>query len=128
GIAARAYARALAYAQERRQGRAPGGDEGAMSLIIEHPDVQRQLLTMKALTAAARAICHVCVHAIDMSRSGPPEERAEWADRAGLLTPIAKAFSTDTGIAVASLGIQVHGGTGYIEETGAAQYLRDARV
>jgi hypothetical protein len=83
---------------------------------------------MKALTAASRAICHACAHAIDMSHVAPAAERERWAGRAAFLTPIAKAFSTDAGIAVSSTGIQVHGGAGYIEETGAAQHLRDARV
>jgi hypothetical protein len=96
--------------------------------IVEHPDVQRDLLNMKALTAASRAIAYSCALAIDMSRRGPAEERGAWADQASLLTPVAKAFSTDAAIAVASLGIQVHGGAGYVEETGAAQHLRDARI
>ena len=128
GVAERAYQEALAYARQRRQGRGAGGRDGAMAAIIEHPDVRAMLLRMKALTAASRAICHACAHAIDMSRSGPAGKRAEWSDRAGLLTPLAKAFSTDAAIEVASLGIQVHGGAGYIEATGAAQHLRDARI
>ena len=127
GVAERAYGQALAYARERRQGRAPGAS-GAMGPIIDHPDVQRDLLGMKALAAASRAICHATAHAIDMSRAAPAGDRARWGGRAGLLTPVAKAFSTDAAIEVASTGIQVHGGAGYIEETGAAQYLRDARV
>jgi alkylation response protein AidB-like acyl-CoA dehydrogenase len=128
GVASRAFDQALGYARERRQGRAPGAPKGEMSPIVQHPDVQRDLLRMKALTAASRALCYACAVAIDMSRHGSDKERRAWADRAGLLTPIAKAFSTDAGIEVASLGVQVHGGTGYIEETGAAQYLRDARI
>jgi len=128
GVAARAYDQALAYARERLQGRAPGAPAGTMSPIVEHPDIRRMLLRMKALTAASRAICHACAHAIDMSRRGPEGERPAWADRASLLTPLAKSFSTDSAIEVASLGIQVHGGTGYIEETGAARHLRDARI
>jgi 3-(methylsulfanyl)propanoyl-CoA dehydrogenase len=128
GVATRAYDRALAYAHERRQGRAPGASGDRMSLIVEHPDVQRDLMRMKSLNAAARAITYSCAHATDMSRRGPEEIRGSWADRASLLTPVAKAFSTDAGVEVASLGIQVHGGTGYIEETGAAQDLRDARI
>jgi hypothetical protein len=99
-----------------------------MSPIVRHPGVQRDLLAMKTLVAAARAIAYACGFAIDMSRRAPEAERAAWGDRASLLTPIAKSFSTDVGIDVASRGIQVHGGMGYIEETGAAQYLRDARI
>ena len=91
-----------------------------------HPDVQRSLMTMKALTAAARAIAYNCAHAIDMSEGG--ENQQYWDDRAALLTPIAKAFSTDIGCEVASIGVQVHGGMGYVEETGAAQLMRDARI
>jgi acyl-CoA dehydrogenase len=128
GVAARAFDRALAYAHERKQGRAVGAPAGTSSPIIEHPDVQRDLLRMKSLTAASRAIAMLCAEAIDRSRRGPAAERGFWSERASLITPIAKAFSTDAGIEVASLGIQVHGGAGYIEETGAAQYLRDARI
>jgi len=128
GVAARAYDRALTYAHERRQGRLPGADPSVTCPIVEHPDVQRNLLNMKALTAASRAIAYSCAIAIDMSRRGPTEERGAWADRASLLTPVAKAFSTDAATTIASLGIQIHGGAGYIEETGAAQYLRDARI
>jgi len=128
GVASGATARALAYARQRRQGRALTGHRDGMAPIIDHPDVQRMLLSMEALTAAARAVCHATAHALDMSSAAPSRERARWADRAALLTPIAKAFATDTGIDVANLGIQVHGGAGYIEETGAAQALRDTRV
>ena len=126
GVAERACQDALAYAGQRRQGRAVGAT--ATSLIIAHPDVQAMLVRMKALTAAARAITYACAFAIDMSRAAPEADRQWWSDRAAVLTPIAKAFATDTGIEVASLGIQVHGGMGYIEATGAAQRLRDARV
>ncbi len=128
GVATRACHAALAYARERRQGHAVDGPRDVTVPIVGHPDVQRDLLTMKGLTAASRTICHACAHAIDMSRVAPAAERHAWASRAALITPIAKGFSTDTGIAVASTGIQVHGGAGYIEETGAAQHLRDARV
>jgi hypothetical protein len=126
GVAERAFQEALAYARERRQGRAAGATE--TSRIVEHPDVRMMLLRMASSVAGARALCYACAHSIDMSRRAPPDERAAWADRAGLLTPLAKAWSTDTAIDVASLGIQVHGGAGYIEETGAAQHLRDARI
>ena len=85
------------------------------------------LLTMRAMTAAARAIAYCCAHAIDRARPGG-DGTAHWQERANLLTPVAKAFSTDVGVEVASLGIQVHGGMGYIEETGAARLYRDARI
>lgn len=128
GVAERATQQALAYARERKQGRAPGARDGS-SPIIAHPDVRRMLLTMRALTAAARAICYATAMAIDRAhRSADERERAAGLERASLLTPIAKAFATDVGCEVASLGIQVHGGMGYIEETGAAQHLRDARI
>ena len=100
-----------------------------MSPIIEHPDVQRMLMTMKALVQAARGICHLTAVAIDRSFHAPSaEERAAAGERAALLTPVAKAFSSDIGDEVASLGVQVHGGMGYIEETGAAQHMRDSRI
>ncbi|PWL19146.1 acyl-CoA dehydrogenase [Falsochrobactrum shanghaiense] len=127
GVAEAAFQQALAYAKERKQGRAAGAKE-TMSPIIEHPDVQRMLLTMKALTQVARSITYACAHAIDMSRASEGAEAQFWADRAGLLTPLAKSFATDAGVEVASLGVQVHGGMGFIEETGAAQLLRDARI
>ncbi|MGX9854130.1 acyl-CoA dehydrogenase [Limimaricola variabilis] len=119
GVAEAATQAALAYAQERRQGRA--GGSGA---IVEHADVRAMLARMRAETFAARAITLACAKAIDLGREGDGAARA----RAALLTPIAKAFGTETGINVADLGIQVHGGMGYIEETGAAQFLRDARI
>ena len=117
----------MRYAQERRQGRADGAP--GPSPIIAHPDVKRMLLTMRALTRAARAICYATAAAIDRAhRAAGEAERAAAHERASLLTPVAKAFSTDIGIEVASLGVQVHGGMGYIEETGAAQHFRDARI
>ncbi|WP_299935940.1 acyl-CoA dehydrogenase [uncultured Pelagimonas sp.] len=119
GIAERAYQQALAYANERKQGRSPEGT------IIGHADVRRMLATMKSDTFAARAIALSLAVAIDMSNATGD---AEWKARAAFLTPIAKAFGTDTGIAVANMGLQVHGGMGFIEETGAAQYVRDVRV
>ncbi|MDQ0559523.1 acyl-CoA dehydrogenase [Rhizobium mesoamericanum] len=126
-VAEAATQKATAYAKERTQGRAPGWTGSAMSPIIEHPDVIRMLLTMKALTQGARAISYACAHAIDMSHRAS-DRKQDWQERAALLTPIAKSFSTDVGVDVASLGIQVHGGMGFIEETGAARYLRDARI
>ncbi len=99
-----------------------------MSPIIEHPDVARMLVTMKALTQGSRAICYVCAHATDMSHHAEGDEARHWAERAALLTPIAKSFATDAGVDVASLGIQTHGGMGFIEETGAARFWRDSRI
>lgn len=128
GTAERAVQRAFAFAMERRQGRAPGWTGDDMSPIVLHPDVQRMLLTMRGLTDAARALCFALAREIDLSRHAPPEHRAAHANLAALITPVAKGFATDVGIAVSSLGIQVHGGMGFIEETGAAQHLRDARV
>ena len=127
-----AYQKALTYAQERTQGRAPGWTGEGMSPIIEHPDIQRSLLTMKAMAQASRSICYSCAHAIDMSRASEEEGDADaakfWQERANLLTPIAKGFSTDMGVDMASIGVQIHGGMGFIEETGAASILRDARI
>ncbi|HEV7434244.1 MAG TPA: acyl-CoA dehydrogenase [Pseudorhizobium sp.] len=127
-IAEAATQKAVAFARERTQGKAPGWTGTGMSPIIEHPDVARMLLTMMALTQGSRAICYACAHAVDMAHGTEGEDARNWAERAALLTPIAKSFSTDAGVDVASLGIQVHGGMGFIEETGAARYLRDARI
>src|SRR6266851_3890005 len=129
GIADRAYQQALAFAQERRQGRAVGKKSDGLDPIIVHPDVKRMLMQMRALTAAARTICYATAVALDISvRAADAQVRGEAAARGALLTPIAKAFSTDIGNEVASLGVQIHGGMGFIEETGAAQHLRDARI
>ncbi len=129
GIADRAYQQALAFAQERRQGRAIGKSGGEADPIIVHPDVKRMLMQMRALTAAARTICYATAVALDVSvRAKDEKTRAAAAARGALLTPIAKAFSTDIGNEVTSLGIQIHGGMGFIEETGAAQHYRDARI
>ncbi len=123
GVAEGAYQHALAYAQDRTQGRTPIGDgKGA---IIEHANVRRMLAAMRAETFAARAIALACAKAIDMETATGAEA---WAARAALLTPIAKVCGTEAGISVANTGVQLHGGMGYIEETGAAQYLRDVRV
>jgi acyl-CoA dehydrogenase len=128
GIAERAYQQALAFAQERKQGRGVGSDKSSDAIIV-HPDVKRMLLQMRALTGAARAICYATAVAIDVShRATDAAVRDKAAARAALLTPIAKAFSTDIGNEVASMGVQVHGGMGFIEETGAAQHMRDARI
>ena len=128
GIAEGAYQHALAYARERRQGRSPWSEDPS-ALIFDHPDVRRMLATMKAKIAAARAICFSAGVAADLARLAPTEEARRKADlRSQLLTPIAKAWSTDAGVEVASLGLQVHGGMGFVEETGAAQFYRDARI
>lgn len=128
GIAERAYQGALAYAQDRRQGRSVLTGE-ANAPIVDHPDVRRMLSVMKAKIAAARAICLSCGVAADLARHAPTvEERVAWKGREDLLTPIAKAWSTDVGVEVASAAVQVHGGMGFIEETGAAQHYRDARI
>ncbi len=128
GISEAATQKAIQYAGERLQGRAPGWTGDGMSPIIEHPDIAKTLVTMKALTQGTRAICYSCAFAIDMATASEGEKKRYWQERANLLTPIAKAFSTDTAVDVSSMGIQVHGGMGFIEETGAARYLRDARI
>ncbi|MER9209947.1 acyl-CoA dehydrogenase family protein [Mesorhizobium sp. M0771] len=127
-VAEAATQKAIAYANERRQGKASDFSGAGMAPIVHHPDVQRNLLTMKALTQIARAISYSCAYAIDLARVSPGDQAAHWRDRANLLTPLAKAFSTDIGVDVASLGVQVHGGMGFIEETGAAALYRDARI
>ncbi|SFK31144.1 acyl-CoA dehydrogenase [Methylorubrum salsuginis] len=124
GVAEAATQKALDYARERRQGRAPGAAE-PVSAIAAHADVQRMLLTMKAYTAASRGICYLTAQALDAAHG--PEGRTAY-DRASLLTPVAKAFATDIANEVTSLGVQVHGGMGFVEETGAAQLMRDARI
>ncbi|MBB5722945.1 hypothetical protein FHS72_002581 [Loktanella ponticola] len=120
GAAEGALQHAIAYAQDRKQGKA-----GGTGSIIEHADVRRMLATMKADVFAARAIALMNAVAIDMTTA---TNEPKWKARAAFLTPICKAFGTDTGIDVANMGIQVHGGMGFIEETGAAQYARDVRV
>ena len=123
GVAEGAYQQALAYAQDRRQGRSP--IEGGTGSILDHADVRRMLLGMKADVFAARSIALACAVAIDMETATGGDE---WSARAALLTPIAKAFGTDVGNEAANAGVQVHGGMGFIEETGAAQFVRDVRV
>jgi alkylation response protein AidB-like acyl-CoA dehydrogenase len=124
-IAERAFQQALAFSQERQQGRTAFGDAG----IYGHPDVRRTLMLMKAKIEAARGICLATGVIADFARlSDDPEARARFRARQDLLTPIAKAWSTDLGVEAASAGVQVHGGMGFIEETGAAQHYRDARI
>lgn len=127
-LAERALQQAQAYAHERLQGRALEGSSGPVT-IIHHPDVQRMLMTMRALTEGARAVAYVAAAACDNSRRhADPEARARHQAVYEYLVPIVKGFSTESAVEVASLGIQVHGGVGFIEETGAAQYYRDARI
>jgi len=121
GAAEGAYQHALNYALDRKQGKT----EGSTGSIIDHADVRRMLMTMRADIYAARGIALMCAVAIDMTTATGDEA---WKRRAALLTPVAKAFGTDIGNEVAHMGIQVHGGMGVIEETGAAQYARDVRV
>ena len=128
-IAERACQDAVAFAGERRQGGSPPHSGNGMVPIIAHADVRRMLATMRSLTNAARAICYATADAIDRShRCKEPAERRAASERAALLTPVAKAFASDIAVEVASVGIQVHGGMGFIEETGAAQHLRDAKI
>ncbi|MCB2098564.1 MAG: acyl-CoA dehydrogenase [Parvularculaceae bacterium] len=129
GVAEAAFQRALAYAQDRRQGRASGVKSGPMIPIYEHADVRRMLYSMKALVEASRGICYANAVAYDLARHAPDEkQRAKAKALEELLTPISKGWSTDRANDVASLGVQIHGGMGYIEETGAAQHMRDARI
>ncbi|MDW6020880.1 acyl-CoA dehydrogenase [Mesorhizobium sp. BAC0120] len=127
-VAEAATQKALGYARERRQGRAASWSSEGMAPIVHHPDVKRDLLTMTALTRVARSICYALAHAIDMAHVSEGEAARHWQERSNLLTPVAKAFSTDAGVAVSSVGVQVHGGMGFIEETGAASLYRDARI
>jgi alkylation response protein AidB-like acyl-CoA dehydrogenase len=132
-LAERAYQDALAYARERVQGRrrtgGPTGGTEAPARIIEHPDVRRMLVTMKTQIEAMRALTYSAAAALDRSlRERDARRRAEAEDRLALLIPLVKAWCTDLGFEIASSALQVHGGMGYIEETGIAQHLRDARI
>ena len=128
-VAEGALQHAASFALERRQGRAVGAPAGEQSLIVDHPDVRRMLLTMRAYTDAMRCVLYANAAALDLAkRHSEMEVRQAASDRAELLTPISKAWCTDLGVELSSMGIQVHGGYGYIEETGAAQYLRDSRI
>ncbi|NNL74000.1 MAG: acyl-CoA dehydrogenase [Silicimonas sp.] len=120
GVAEAAFQHALAYARDRKQGKAPG-----TGTIVEHADVRRMLTAMKADIFAARVIAYECAVAIDMAKATGDET---WKAQAAILTPIAKAFGTDVGVSVADAGVQIHGGMGFIEETGAGQFLRDVRI
>jgi len=127
GVAERSCQQSAAYARERVQGAAPG-QKGRVP-IIRHPDVRRMLLTMRSLTQAARALCYYTASCLDRAAHGADAAAVEgWQGRADLLTPIAKAWCTEIAQEVTSLGIQVHGGMGYVEETGVAQLFRDTRI
>ena len=125
-ISERALQQAISYAMERKQGtpldRQPGDS------IIHHPDVMRLITTMKAEIEAMRALSAISGAALDLSHSGSPEDQAYWDERAALLIPIVKGWFTERSLALTSQGVQVHGGMGFIEETGAAQHYRDARI
>ena len=122
-----AYQQAARYAVDRIQGRALGSTEP--SPIVEHPDVRRMLMTMRANNEAMRSALYATAALIDIEHHGDSEEeRAAAGERVALMIPILKAWCTDLGVEMASLGIQVHGGMGFVEETGAAQFLRDARI
>jgi len=129
GVAERAYQHALAYARERVQGKPLGYTGQDKATIIHHPDVRRMLLTMKALTEAGRALAYLAGYHLDVAHRHPDaEQRRVHQSRVDLLIPVVKSWGTEIGVEVASLGVQVHGGMGFIEETGAAQYYRDARI
>lgn len=126
-ISERAYQLALGWALDRVQGRVPGGKESVA--IVEHPDVRRMLLTMKAETEAMRALAYTAAAHLDHAgREADPERRAYHQARLDLLIPLVKGWITENAQVLTSLGVQVHGGMGYVEETGAAQYMRDARI
>jgi hypothetical protein len=127
-IAERACQQAVDYARTRVQSRALGGGAAPVT-IINHPDVRRMLLTMKSLTEATRALALYAAAALDTAKHHPDVQEAARAQLlSDLLTPVVKAWCTDVGVEVASIGVQVHGGMGFIEETGAAQHYRDARI
>ncbi len=129
GVAEHAFQDALRYAYERKQGSTDETPANEMTPIINHPDVRRMLVSMKAKIAAARAICYVNAMAFDLAKQGKDSAtRARAEALAALLTPISKAYGSDIAVEVASEGIQVHGGMGFIEETGVAQHYRDARI
>ncbi|MBU3689733.1 MAG: acyl-CoA dehydrogenase [Acidimicrobiales bacterium mtb01] len=125
----RAYQQALRYARERRQGRAPGAPAGESSPIIDHPDVKRMLLTMKVTNEALRRLTYWNAACIDVANHHPDATEREWAaDLAALLTPLSKGWGTDMGVEMTGLAVQIHGGMGFVEETGVAQHYRDARI
>lgn len=129
GIAERAYQQAVSYARDRKQGKTLLGKGKDDQSIINHPDVRRMLMTMRSTIEAMRGLGLECAAAFDIARRHPEAEVRERMLRRGeLLTPLVKGWSTEMGVELCSLGVQIHGGMGFIEETGAAQFLRDARI
>ncbi|MGQ3029339.1 MAG: acyl-CoA dehydrogenase, partial [Ferrovibrionaceae bacterium] len=128
-IAERAYQQALGYARDRKQGRHASQPATESVAIIEHADVRRNLMLMKSQIEAARALAYVNAEALDQAHGNPDKAAAEQgSDLAELLTPLTKAWGTDLGVELTSIGLQIHGGMGFVEETGAAQHYRDARI
>jgi alkylation response protein AidB-like acyl-CoA dehydrogenase len=131
-ISERAYQQALAYARERIQGRAAGTPAGTASEIVEHPDVRRMLMTQRAWIDGMRALVYCNASALDMgdaaAAAGDADGARRWQELADLLIPLSKSLCTDVGCEMTSLALQIHGGMGYVEETGAAQHFRDARI
>ncbi len=128
-IAERAYQQSVEYALERKQGKAPGTAKGESASISKHADVRRMLMTMKSQIEAMRCLIYLNGASLDKGHNHPDEEeRKEWMGLAELLTPLSKAWSTDLGVELASTAVQIHGGMGFIEETGVGQYYRDSRI
>ncbi|MDE0652147.1 MAG: acyl-CoA dehydrogenase [bacterium] len=129
GVADRAYQQALDFAGERLQGRRPDRAPGERAAIIEHPDVRRMLLTQKAYVEAMRCLCYYNATVLDLAQHHPNEtERRAAQELCDLLTPLSKAWCTDVANEMTSVALQIHGGMGYVEETGASQYCRDVRI
>lgn len=129
GLAERAYQQSLEWSIERKQGRAPGAPAGANSPIVDHPDVKRMLATMKSTIEALRRLLYWNAACLDIAEHHPDaDEREKASDMAALLTPLSKGWGTDMGVELTGMAIQIHGGMGFIEETGVAQHYRDARI
>jgi alkylation response protein AidB-like acyl-CoA dehydrogenase len=128
GIGDAAYQKALAYAQERKQGRAIGSASHDAALIIEHPDVRRMLLFMRSHIEAMRSLIVYNAAALDLSRALEGDEAERWREIGELLTPVSKAWCTDMGVEITSTAVQIFGGMGFIEESGVAQHFRDMRI